>query len=344
MKVFLDSNPTLPDHAARGMGRYAHELKEALKKDKDVKLVDQKDTADIIHYPYFDLFFLTLPKRGSTPVVVTVHDTHPLIYPEDFPAGIRGNIKLKIQKKRLGLADAVITNTETTKKDVVRFLDISPDKIFVTHFAPNKKYTKLKIAVGARVNFKLKIQKRYDLPEHFMLYVGDINYNKNIPGLLHAFSLVIHRSPTTNLVLVGKAFQGSSTEAKNILQLIEQLHLDERVNILGFVPDDDLVKIYNLAQVYCQPSFYEGFGFPVLEALACGCPVVAGKTQALVEIAEGMATFADPKKPESLAEALNLVLSGKNPVPVVENINKKFSWEKTAQQTVEVYREVLNAR
>lgn len=340
MRVFLDSSPTIPGHSVRGMGRYASQILQAIKSHGQVQLVGENDRPEIIHYPYFDLFFNTLPTRGSAPTVVTVHDTHPLIYPEHFPVGIRGKLRFAFQKKRLQKADAIIVNTETTKKDVVRFLDIFPDRVFVTHFAPSSIYTPIthQSLITAR--------KRYNLPERFVLYVGDINYNKNIPGLIRAFSLLTHHpSLITHLVFVGKAFENDIKEAREIRQLVEGLGIKDRVHILGFAPDEDLVKIYNLAKCYCQPSFYEGFGFPVLEAMACGVPVVAGKTQALVEIGEGAALFVNPKDVQDMASGLGKVINEsnlrKNLIAAGTEKVKIFSWGKTADATVNVYKKVL---
>lgn len=337
IRVFLDSAPTLPSHAVRGMGRYAQELENALKGNKRVQLVS-REKADIFHYPYFDLFFLTLPKKNDVPTVVTVHDTHPLIYPDYFPTGIRGRLKFNIQKKRLKDVDAIITNTETTKKDTIRFLDIPADKIFVTHFAPSTKYRKLETE-----NWRLETQKRFGLPKRFVLYVGDVNYNKNIPGLIEAFSLL--KKSSVALVLVGKGFTANSSESREVIQLIKQLKVNERVHILGYIPDADLIEIYNLATVYCQPSFYEGFGFPVLEAMACGVPVVAGQTQALAEIAEGAALFVDPKNPRDIARGLEEVLSSRKLQQRLAEAGlkkiKEYSWKKVANETVDIYQKIL---
>ena len=341
MRVFLDSNPTIPGHTVRGMGRYASQLLQAMKGHKNVQLVGKNDKPEIAHHPFFDLFFNTLHERGNVPTVVTVHDTHPIIYPEHFPVGIRGKLKFVLQKKRLQKADAIIVNTETTKKDVVLFLDISADKIFVTHFAASGSCKLI-----THHQSLLTVCKKYDLPARFILYVGDINYNKNIPGLIRAFSLVTHHSSlTTHLALVGKAFEGETNEAEEIRKLIKELQIEDKVHILGFVPDEDLVKIYNLAEVYCQPSFYEGFGFPVLEAMSCGTPVVAGRTQALVEIGEGAALFVDPKNVQDVARGIERVISDSNLrkglIAAGLKKAKEFDWRKTAYKTVNVYKKVL---
>lgn len=337
INVFFDSHPTLPGHAVRGMGRYAQELEASLMGRETVQLVDRAH-ADLVHYPFYDLFFLTLPEKTAAPVVVTVHDVIPLLYPKHFPAGIRGKLKFYQQKKRLQSVDAVIVNTETTKKDVVRFLDIPAEKIYSTHFAPNKKYRVL-----TQKGWRKETKGKYDLPQKFVLYVGDINYHKNIEGLIEAFSRVTDSS--VGLVLVGKGFTTQVPEAKQIRELVHIRKLDKRVVMPGFVEDADLVKIHNLASLYCQPSLYEGFGFPVLEAMACGTPVIASKTQALVEIAEGAALFVDTKKPAALAQGfVDLLTKSKLKERLIaqglERV-KQFSWTKTADETVAIYQKIL---
>lgn len=342
MKIFIDTSPLSTGHTVRGVGFYTRELGKALKKDKRVTLVPSESEADVIHYPFFDLFFLTLQSKKDKPVVVTVHDVIPLLYPKQYPPGFRGKAKFLIQKKRLQKVDAIVTDSETSRKDIVRLLDVPQEKVFVTHLAPAERFKKLKIAVGARVNWKLEITKRYNLPKRFVLYVGDVNYNKNVQGLIRAFSLLSNKHP---LVMVGKGFESQTPETKSIVQLIKEEKLEKKVKILGFIPDEDLVKIYNLSSVVCQPSFYEGFGLPVLEAQACGVPVVAAKTQCLVEMSEGSVIFVDPKNPKRMAEALDKVItdSALKKKLITEGTKNaaRYSWGKTARETIEIYEKVI---
>ncbi|TEU02167.1 glycosyltransferase family 1 protein, partial [Candidatus Woesebacteria bacterium] len=185
----------------------------------------------------------------------------------------------------------------------MRFLGIPQEKIHVVHEAPRKIFKKLETG-----DWKLEIKKRYGLPNRFVLYVGDVNYNKNILGLAEACKIA-----KTPLVIVGKQAANekvdlSHPENQLFAEFLEKYGKDSGILRLGFVPDEDLVAIYNSAVVYCQPSFYEGFGLPVLEAMACGTPVVAAKTQALVEMADKAAFFTDPKKPEDMAEKISELL------------------------------------
>ena len=141
------------------------------------------------------------------------------------------------------------------------------------------------------------------MPERFVMYVGDINYNKNLLNLIKASKLA-----ELHLVVIGKSAKElfdnplpvSHSENKHFKALKKALQLN-KVQCLGFVPDGDLVMLYNLATVYCQPSLYEGFGFPPLEANSCGCPVVINKTQALVEVCESFAEIVDAKNTKILA-------------------------------------------
>lgn len=336
IKVWINDSPTTGGHAFRGIGVYTRNLIDAFQKNKDIKLVDKQE-ADIHHYPYFDLFFDTLNPDKKKPTVVTIHDVIPLVYPRYYKAGLKGTIRFFKQKRALKGIQAIITDSETSKKDIVRFLDVPQEKIHVIRLAPNSKFKKMETG-----KWQLEIAKRLNLPDRFVLYVGDVNYNKNVEGLIRAFSLL--KIKEISLVLVGRAFQGDSIEAKGTLQLIEELNLKDKIIVPGFVKDEDLVKVYNLATLYCQPSFYEGFGLPVLEAIACGVPVVASRTQALVEIAEGAAYFVDPKKPEEIVKGLEKVLTSDKLRRELVNSGllyvREFSWSKVADETINVYKKM----
>jgi len=169
-----------------------------------------------------------------------------------------------------------------------------------------------------------------------------VNYNKNILGLADACKLA-----KVPLVMVGKQaleknVDLSHPENRDFSKFLKRFSKDKNVMRLGYVSDKDLVYIYNLAAVYCQPSFYEGFGLPILEAMACGLPVVASKTQALVEIAESAVIFADPHNSKDMASKLNEAMRD----PATFSLRgsrkvKEFSWEKAAKETIEYYRELL---
>jgi glycosyltransferase involved in cell wall biosynthesis len=344
VKIAIDSGPLNSGHSIRGVGAYTRELINALK--GKVEAVDFRSADlskyDLIHYPYFSSFQRTLPLNKSTKTVVTIHDLIPLIYPKHYPPGIKGNINLFFQKLALRNVDAIVTDTETSKKDIVRFLDIPPQKIHVVYLAPREIFKKV-----SDLKKLENIRKKYNLPKKFVLYVGDINYNKNIPNLIKACKIA-----NLPLVICGKQameIDGMINDMKSIkgprdflrfltgkphpeLSHYNQIlkNLDFNVHRLGYVSDEDLVCIYNLATLYCQPSLYEGFGLPVLESLACGTPVFASKTQALVEIAERAVNFFDPHDTKDIAKSFDVKI--KNP-----KLPREYSWGKTAKETMDVY-------
>jgi glycosyltransferase involved in cell wall biosynthesis len=339
LKVNINTAPLSSGHAIRGIGVYTQNLITSLKKIKDIELVHETKNAEIIHYPYFDLFFHSLRINSRQSVIVTIHDVIPLLYPTKYPPGIRGKINFLLQKRELKKVRAILTDSETSKKDIVRFLDIAADNIFVTKLAARSIFKKLKTG-----SWEKDTRLKYNLPEKFILYVGDVNYNKNLLNLAAACNLL-----NTTLVIVGKqatsSFDKSHVENKAISNLIDKYGTDPKVLRLGFIEDEDLVKIYNLASVYCQPSLYEGFGFPVLEAMACGIPVACSKTQALVELAGESADYFDPLDPRDISSVLNKVLTDKSHakklVQLGEDCAKKYTWDKTADETYKVYKHVL---
>jgi len=296
---------------------------------------------DLVHYPYFDLFFLTLPLRKLKPTVVTIHDVIPLLFPERYPRGVKGWLKFQVQKQSLRGVRAVITDSENSREDIVKYLNFRKEKIFVVPLAPGEEFRILKSNL-----FLFRIKEKYQLPERFVLYVGDVNWNKNVEGLIKAFAKSKIQDPNLKLILVGKAFEDKNLkETNSLLQSIKELNLINQVKILGYVPTSDLVGIYNLATVYCQPSFYEGFGLSVLEAMACGCPVVAAKTASLPEICGKAAVMVDAGEIGKISEGLIKVI-GDHKLRrklIQEGLKqvKKFSWEKVARQTIDVYRRVI---
>lgn len=347
MKVAIDSGPLVSGHAIRGIGAHTKLLMEHLEKIEGVK-VDVIDFSkndlskyDITHYPSFNPFFLTLPFRKPTKrVVLTVHDLIPLIYPKHYPPGIRGRLNFFIQKILVKNVDAIITISETSKKDICRFLNVFPDKVKVIYLAPREVFREIK-----EPTILNEIRKKYSLPRDFVLYVGDVNYNKNLLGLAEACKLA--HAP---LVVVGKQAKSEEIDRKHIenrsfIRFLNKFGGDPLVIRVGFVPDSDLAVIYNLATLYCQPSFYEGFGLAVLEAFVSGCPVVASQTQSLVEIGEPACVFFDPKNSKDMAESISTVLTDevlRNQLRETAKVFvKNYSWGKTARETLEVYKEVL---
>lgn len=374
MKVAIDSGPLTSGHAVRGIGVNTRELIDGLKnlakQEKNFEVFDfdfkigkeklAKGYYDIIHYPYFHPFFITLPfKRYGRKTVVTIHDLTQLIYPKYYPSGTKGSFRFFVQKMLLRNVDCIITISESSKKDIVRFLNVPQENVKVIYLAHKKTFKKVRDK-----GILEKVAKKYTLPRKFVLYVGDVNYNKNLPGLIKAceiagIPLVVagKRATNTELGLDLESIRGPKDffryltnkphpELAHFKLINDLLANNNKVLRVGFVPDEDMSALYSLATVYCQPSFYEGFGLPVLEAMACETPVVVARTQALVEIAGDAALIADPYNPEDMAAKIMTAFSSSSErirlIRVGINRVKDFSWNNTVKQTYDLYKTLLN--
>lgn len=352
MRIGIDTSPLqnerLLAHRVRGTGFYIENLKKSL-----LKYHPQNEYAfftneqklptdlDLIHYPYFEPFFLTLPLyKKYKKVVVTVHDLIPLVFPKYFPAGIRGNLKWQLQKIALGKSDAIITDSECSKRDLARYTNISGDKVHRVYLAAGDEFEVLK-----KGKWESELRKKYNLPDKFVLYVGDATWNKNIPSLIAAIKKI-----SIPLVMVGKALVEKEFDKENpwnqdLVKVRELSKGDSKIILTGFVPTKDLVAIYNLATVFAMPSIYEGFGLPVLEAMACGCPVITTKEGSLPEIAGNAAYYVDSDSVGSIASGVKKIftssqlqkeLSQKGTVQ-----SKKFTWSETSDKTMGIYRSIV---
>lgn len=349
MRVAICTTPLSSGHKNRGIGIYTTLLLDALHRYQkgchysvfaDKKEIP-KDT-QVVHYPFFDPFFLTLPVSLPFPLVVTVHDLIPVLFPEHFPRGIRGEVKWQIQKRALQRTAHILTDSEHSKKDIAS-IGYPKDRISVVPLAP---VPSMKPETDPDV--LVQVMEKYGLPHEFILYVGDVNWNKNVLGLLLAWQdIVSHRklTPETKLVLVGKAFTDPNIpEAKEIDAMIKTLALEGAVIRTGFVPENDLRVLYMLSGCTVVPSLYEGFGFPVLEALACGGIVVSSAVSSLSEIA-GPSIRIDPHNARDISrgivEASRLHVKERECL-AEEGIAwaKQYSWKKVAQKTMIVYEHV----
>ncbi len=346
MRVALDLNP-LTIHKGRGIGFYTQRLEKSLshlaKSKKDFQLIPFKNklpSTDLVHLPGFSPFFLNFKMLKKLPIIVTVHDLIPIKYPKHFPKGTRGNIKWQIQKRLLPKTAAILTDSEASKKDIIKMTKINAEKIKVIYLAPDKVFTTLNNQSRLKA-----IQKRYQLPDKFVLYVGDLNWNKNIIFLTKTCLKL-----NLPLVVVGKkALEDNydKTHPENQdLRVFQSLALNHPNQILrlGFVPTKDLSYIYNLATIYAQPSIAEGFGLPILESFACGCPVITSKFTSTEEIAGSAALLINPKSPTDLPKALKKLMSSPALRQKLSLLGLKqvklFSWEKTARLTYEIYQKV----
>jgi len=233
-------------------------------------------------------------------------------------------------------AQAILTISEYSKQEIVRHLHVSPEKVQVTPLAASEVFH---LAPKSDIE---QVTQKYGL-DKFILTVSTLEPRKNMSTLFEALAQIKQAQPDFPYKLVHVGPKGWMFGT--LFAQVEQLGLVNDVIFLGHIPLEDLVLLYNAASLFVYPSLYEGFGLPVLEAMSCGCPVITSNTSSLPEVTGTAAILIDPTETESIARAMIEVLfheelSQKLRIAGLERA-KLFSWERCAQQTLEVYRAVL---
>ncbi|MFH0924109.1 MAG: glycosyltransferase family 1 protein [bacterium] len=283
---------------------------------------------DLIHKPAF-----SAPVLSHCKVVMTLHDLISIRFPENnrFVSGIYWRKWLPYTAKKV---EFIITVSRYSKDEILDTLKIPDEKIEVIYEGIDTQKYRILESSKQLMNFKDK----YKIDSKFILYVGSIERRKNINSLIKAFKILKQENKTDRkLVLVGKR----TNYADELFQEIKGLLLEKEVIYLGYVKEKELPIIYNLAEVFVYPSLYEGFGLPILEAMACGAPVVASKATSIPEVVGDAGLLIDATNVEELANAINLVITDDDlRTQLVEKGLKqvdKFSWERTARETLDVY-------
>jgi len=301
----------------------------------------------VISNSKIDIFHATdnnsIPISHSCKVIATIYDLIPCIFPKHYFNSLK-TLDLRYNYYRQ-LAAAkksamIITISEYSKKDIMRILHVSEEKIKVIYLAANEKFKPIKDN-----QILEKVKAKYNINRPFALYVGGFDYRKNVERLIKSFYLFSQQS-TEDLQLVIGGCIGNKI-ALELKQLISLLNLKEKIVLPGFIADRDLPAMYSAAELLIFPSLYEGFGLPVLEAMACGTPVICSNTSSLSEVAGDAAILVNPYDEEEIAQAMKRVLS--NP-DLREKMKRKgleraklFSWEQTAKKTLKVYQGVVRA-
>lgn len=343
MKIAIDISKMHKLSFNRGIGIYANNLFSALKKytDLDVELVLEKPEYkkyNLVHFPFFDFFSNTLNSYLPIPAVVTVHDLIPIMFPKHYPPGLRGKFNWQLQRFALGKAKSLIAVSKTVKKDIENILKIDRNKISVVYSAPSENFIKI-----SDKKILERIKEKYKLPDEFVLYIGNVNWNKNIVNMTEAVL-----QANKNLVIIGNSFLDKTNlnhpEKRSFKSWMESYSEDSRVKGLGSLPEQDVVAVMNLASCLIFVSYYEGFGLPILEAQACGTPVITGDTSSMPEIAGEGAVLVNPKVPPDIISGLKMLSEPKRKDELVkagfDNLIR-FSWKKTAIETMKVYQDAV---
>jgi alpha-1,3-rhamnosyl/mannosyltransferase len=281
--------------------------------------------ATLYHSPYY-----LMPYRPGVPAVLTVYDLIPLLFPRHSTARARLFFRWAMTLA-LHAARYTIAISEATRRDFLRYFPIPPERIVAVPLAAEPVFRPQPPEVIATA------RAHYGLPERYALYLGSNKPHKNLVHLVGAISRTTHHASRITLVVAGD-WDPRYPQAR---QRAEALGLGERVRFLGPVAEADLPALYSGATLFAFPSLYEGFGLPVLEALACGAPVVCSNTSSLPEVAGEAALLVDPLDENALAGAIDRLWRDDE---LRQELRKRglcqparFSWERTARETLAVY-------
>ena len=294
-----------------------------------VSWLARKYKLDLIFNPKF-----TAPVFDGTKTVFVRHGSERYVIPEKLPWFSRWSSNLLIRLSCRS-SDAVICVSETVRKDLVAFTGLPAHKAIVIHNG----FDDRRFRVTSDTARLAEVKKKYALPERFILWAGQIDPRKNIVRLLTAFDKIRHSVPH-DLVLAG--LRGWKAEEE--LRPIQQLGLQARVHFTGWVPHDDLPLLYNLADLFVFPSLYEGFGLPLIEAMACGCPVLTADRGSPPEVTGDAAFLVNPLDVDQLAQGMRTLLtdpSARNDLRTkgLERA-KAFSWDRCAEQVLTLFERV----
>jgi glycosyltransferase involved in cell wall biosynthesis len=326
--------PPFPNFAYRALSLVGRDLRAFL---TNYPLWSRYPEADVYHLTSQTLASLLLVRRPPGRVVVTVHDIFPYMLRDDpqlrSPYGT-DHLYHRLAMAGLKRADHLIAVSQYTRQCVIERLGISPEKITVVHSGiDHDRFRPLPVPAAVR--------ERYALPEgpRYLIYVGSEDPRKNLVTLVRALAELRRELPDVELIKVGRSH--FERERQRLLQLATKLEIRGAIHFLEDVSDHDLPLLYNLADLYVTPSPYEGFGFPVLEAMACGTPVVYARAGALPETVGNAGVEVFPCDVRTLARAVSALLRSKEKRLSLgrtgQDVAADFAWSKTIRSTATVY-------
>ena len=278
-----------------------------------------------------------LPDKKVCPYIITLHDVIPYKLPETVgPRYLE--IFLEQVPKLVPLCDAIITVSEYSKQDICNTLGVPPEKVFVTHLAPEEIYKPLD-----KDGCKKIVKENYNIDKEFILYVGGFSPRKNIESVIQSFARIKNKlTKPHSLVIAGKLGRNSS----ELEELAQKLGVAEDIILCGYVPVAEMPYLYNAAKLFVYPSLYEGFGLPPLEAMACGTPVITSNVTSIPEVIKDGGLMIDPLDIERFSTLMHFILEDevfhKTWSKKALNRASQFSWKKTALETLSVYYNVKN--
>jgi glycosyltransferase involved in cell wall biosynthesis len=292
----------------------------------------REDAPDLLHVQY------TAPLGCRVPIVVSVHDVSFLEHPEYFTRDRAWQLQWTV-RRTVRRAAKILTGSEFSRNAILKvYGDLEEDKVVVVPNAAASEFRPI-----ARETATAAVRERFRIGAPFILSVGDLQPRKNHIGLIKAFAKLVRAYPQLkqNLVLVGK----ETWFADRVREAAAQSGAGDRIQFFGFVSDSDLLQFYNACDLFVFPSFYEGFGLPALEAMACGRAVICSNTSSLPEVVDGAALLFDPYAVDEIVRAIADLLLDSELRTRMERLGLQraahFSWQKTAERTLEVFRQVL---
>ncbi len=303
-----------------------------------------------VHRPYLDRFFPVqhldfffsphmnvIVLSRSVRYAFTIHDLSFLHFPDCFTA------KQRLWHRSIGLADQckkakiIFTPSEHSRDDIVRAYDVGEEKVCILH--PGLSFSGESIQYAEDPAYQKKIREKYHLPNHFFLFVGALEPRKNVVGLIQAYRMSRAASATHELVIAGP--WGWKSRA-----LLHDIAKDRRFHYLRFIPEEEKMALYRLADVFVYPSLYEGFGLPVLEAMAAGVPLITSNRSSFPEVTNGAAYLVNPMNSAEISGAMDYLIEHPSLCATLVEKGKKraeeFRWSKAAQIWVEKIQELYS--
>jgi glycosyltransferase involved in cell wall biosynthesis len=294
----------------------------------------REDQPDVMHVQF------TGPVVSHVPEVVSVHDVSFLEHPEYFTWERCAQLRLTV-KQTVRRASRVLTGSEFARRSILRAYNVDPEKVVTIPIAANPNFRPI-----ARERAQRDVLEHLGIEGPFVLTVGDIQPRKNHIGLIQAFADLLKDQPRIRhkLVLAGKA----TWFAPQVYDAARKSGIADRIVFTGFVEDADLLSLYNACDCFVFPSFYEGFGIPILEAMACGRAVACSHTSSMLEVADSAGILFDPDSRTEIARALCDILIDPGLRARLERFGlqraPQFTWNRTAERTLALYQEVAEAK